>query len=55
MFLMYADEGNPLYIFEQLWGSHLLGFPVIIIGVLLLLYLPMELYRKLKRNKKTAE
>lgn len=55
MFLMYADEGNPLYIFEQLWGSHLLGFPVIIIGVLLLLYLPMGLYRKLKRNKKTAE
>ena len=30
MFLMYADPGNPLALFEQMWASHLLGFPVII-------------------------
>ena len=49
MFLMYAEPGNPLYIFEQLWGSHLLGFPVIIAGVLLVMYLPWELLRRKKR------
>lgn len=53
MFLMSADPGNPLYIFEQMWGSHLLGFPVLITAVILVMYLPMELMRyfKKKRNK----
>ena len=51
MFLMWADEGNPLIIFEQLWGNHLYGFPVIIAAVLLVMFLPLELYRKLKNSK----
>lgn len=50
MFLMSADEGNPLYIFEQLWGNHLLGFPVIILGVLLVMYGPLLIWRKLKKK-----
>ncbi|MBR4863465.1 MAG: YwaF family protein [Oscillospiraceae bacterium] len=50
MFLMEADEGNPLYLFEQLWGSHLLGFPVIIAGVLVVMYVPLVIYR-LKKGK----
>lgn len=50
MFLMSADSGNPLYLFEQLWGSHLLGFPVIIAGVLLVMYGPLEMIRKLRKK-----
>lgn len=50
MFLMRADEGNPLYWFEQNWGSHLLGFPVIIAAVLIVMYLPLELLRKRKKS-----
>lgn len=50
MFLMYADKGNPLYYFEQLWGNHLLGFPVIIAGVMIVMYVPLELYRKVKKK-----
>lgn len=50
MFLMYADEGNPLYLFEQLWGNHLYGFPVLIVAVLIVMYLPMEIFRKLKKR-----
>lgn len=50
MFLMYADAGNPLYWFNQNWGSHLLGFPVIIAAVLIVMYLPMELYQKLRKK-----
>jgi len=46
MFLMEAEPGNPLYLFETLWGSHLLGFPVIISGVLLVMHLPPYLMRK---------
>lgn len=49
MFLMYADAGNPLYIFEQLWGSHFYGFPVIIAGILIVMYLPLVFYRRKKR------
>lgn len=50
MFLMSADPGNPLYLFEQMWGNHLFGFPVIIAGVLLVMYGPLELIRKLRRK-----
>ena len=46
MFLMLAEPGNPLYIFETMWGSHLLGFPVIIAGVLLVMHLPPYLIKK---------
>ena len=49
MFLMSADPGNPLAIFEQHWGNHLYGFPVIITGVIFVMYAPLIIYRKLKR------
>ena len=49
MFLMYAGPGNPLALFEQMWGSHLLGFPVIIAAVLIVMHLPIVLYRKFKK------
>ena len=51
MFLMYAEPGNPLYLFEGLWGSHLYGFPVIISGVLLVMFGPIEIYHKIEKNK----
>lgn len=51
MFLMSADPGNPLYLFEQMWGSHLLGFPVIITAIIVVMYVPVELYRKIKSKK----
>lgn len=51
MFLISADPGNPLYFFETLWGSHLLGFPVIIAGVLLVMYGPLVLVQKLRKKE----
>lgn len=51
MFLMSADPGNPLYIFETLWGNHLLGFPVIIVGILLVMYGPIVLTTKLRKKE----
>ncbi len=52
MFLMYAEPGNPLYLFEEMWGSHLLGFPVIIAGVLLVMHTPWLVGKQiLKRSK----
>ena len=50
MFLMWADKGNPLYLFEQLWGNHILGFPVLIAGVLIVMYIPLIVFRKLKKK-----
>lgn len=50
MFLMSADKGNPLYWFSQNWGSHLLGFPVLMAVVLIVMYVPMGIYRKLKKK-----
>ena len=51
MFLMSADAGNPLYLFEQLWGNHLYGFPVLIAAVLLVMYVPLVIFRKIKSKK----
>lgn len=51
MFLMRADEGNPLLIFEQMWGNHLLGYPVIITGVLIVMYTPVVIVNKIKSKK----
>lgn len=51
MFLMSADPGNPLYIFKELWGNHLLGFPVIIAGILLVMHTPWAVAAYLKRKK----
>lgn len=50
MFLMYASAGNPLCWFEDHWGSHLLGFPVLIAAVLIVMYAPWEIARKLKKK-----
>ena len=51
MFLMYVEEGNPLLIFEQLWGNHLLGYPVIIAGVLIVMYAPALIYKAISKKK----
>lgn len=51
MFLMRAGKGNPLYWFQEAWGSHLLGFPVIIGALILLMYVPVEIYHKYKKKK----
>lgn len=55
MFLMSADEGNPLYIFEQMWGSHLLGYPVIIAGVLIVMHGPVLLFKTIKQRKNPSD
>ncbi len=54
MFLMKAGKSNPLYIFQKMWGSHLWGFPVIITGVLLVMYFPhiIRLVKTHIQNKK---
>jgi uncharacterized membrane protein YwaF len=51
MFLMSVEEGNPLYIFEHLWGNHLFGYPVIIAGVLIVMYAPVLLLGFIHKKK----
>ena len=53
MFLMEANKGNPLYLFEQFFGNHLIGFPILIAAILTVMYVPMELYRKCKTKIRT--
>ncbi len=53
MFLMRADSGNPLQLFETLLGSHLWGFPIIGGAVFAVMYIPLHLWRR--HWKKTAK
>jgi uncharacterized membrane protein YwaF len=48
-FLCYADPGNPLYVFEQAFGCHLIGFPVIISAVLLVMQTPWFLAERKRK------
>ena len=50
MFLRYARAGNPLYIFQEAWGSHLYGFPVLGAAVIIVMYVPMGIIRKFRQK-----
>ena len=52
MYLMDAPAGTPLVWFEKVFGSHLVGFPVLIGLILVVMYAPVVL---LARRKKRAE
>lgn len=45
MFLMRAGEGNPLKLFER-FGSHLLGYPVLLAVVFAVMYLILRVLRR---------
>lgn len=53
MYLMEAPKGNPLYWFAQNTPSHLIGYPVIIAGVLIVMLTPFEVAHRIR--KKTAQ
>lgn len=46
MFLMEPDSGNPLEMFEKLLGSHLWGFPILLPVVILVMYVPILVFKK---------
>lgn len=49
-YLMKAPKGNPLYWFQQHWGDHRLGFPILIAAVLAVMYLPQELLQRIRER-----
>lgn len=56
MFLMKPDSGNPLELFEKLLGSHLWGFPILLPIVMLVMYIPLRIiYRNKKQTEQKAE
>ena len=54
-YLMEAPFGNPLYWFQQNWGNHWLGFPILIAAALLLMFLPVWIINGLKGKKHSPE
>lgn len=54
MFFMEAPAGTPLVWFEQVCGSHLIGFPVIIAILLPVMYSP-SLFRLLTKRSPVAK
>lgn len=49
-----GGKNNPLYWFEQNWGSHFYGLIVLIAAVLVVMYLSAELIRKCKAKQKAG-
>ena len=52
MFLMEPDSGNPLELFQQLLGSHLWGFPILLPVVILVMYLPVRIIKSRQKSPK---
>lgn len=51
MFLMSAEPGNPLYLFEELWGNHLYGLPILVGAVIFLMHAPRILFREIRERR----
>jgi len=51
MFLMNAYPGNPLYIFEQMFGNHLIGIAVLLPLIMILMYTPVCILDAVKKRK----
>lgn len=51
MFLESASEGNPLYIFEQVFGNHLIGIPVLAAAILAVMYVPLTIWRTIREKR----
>ena len=51
-YMFLAKAQAPLTIFEELLGNHLWGFPIIIAGILLVMYVPIEIYRYAIKKEK---
>ncbi len=54
MFLMEAEAGNPLLIFEKAFGHHLIGYPILLAALVVLMYAPWELLARRQKQKATA-
>lgn len=50
-FLAEADEGNPLTWFEQNWGNHLYGFPILLAAVVAIMHGPWLLAGKCRKKQ----
>ena len=51
MFLQSASDIVPLLFFKKRFGTHLLAFPVILAGVIVLFYAPPTVYRLVSKQK----
>lgn len=48
MFLMYAGKDNPLRFFQDQFGSHLIGYPIIISCIIAVMYGPILIHNRKK-------
>lgn len=51
MFLMYPEGGSPLVWFEEHWGNHLLGYPVLIAAVMAVMSAPVFFMERNHRGR----
>ena len=54
-YMFLAEAQAPLTVFEDLFGSHLWGFPILIAAILLVMYLPVELWHYVRKRRKEGK
>ena len=53
MYLMRAPKGTPLVWFQNTFGTHIIGFPVLLVVILALMYIPVIAWER-RRNKRAV-
>ena len=54
-YMFLAKATFPLTIFKDLLGNHLWGFPILIAAVLIVMYVPVEIYRYVIKKEKVEK
>ena len=54
-YMFLAKAQAPLTVFEDLFGNHLWGFPILIAAILLVMYVPIEIYRYAIKKEKVEK
>ena len=49
-FMASADEGNPLVWFEENWGNHLYGFPVLLVAIVASMHGPWLIAKAIRKK-----
>lgn len=51
MYLMSAPKGTPLVWFQNTFGTHIVGFPVLLVAILALMYIPVIVWERRQKKR----
>lgn len=54
-YMFLAEAVPPLTVFEDIFGNHIIGFPILLAAILIVMYVPIEIYRYVIKKEKVEK